>query len=38
VRDSDGKTPVEFGREDNPSTAALIEQFIAPIKSANLMV
>jgi ankyrin repeat protein len=33
-----GKTPADHAREyEHPATASLIEQFIAPIKSANLM-
>jgi hypothetical protein len=33
-----GKTPADFAREEGyPATASLIEKFIAPIKSANLM-
>jgi hypothetical protein len=34
-----GETPADLARDyEYPATASLIEQFIAPIKSANLIV
>jgi hypothetical protein len=38
AKDYYGKTPADIAREEFPATAAFIERFIAPIKSANLMV
>jgi ankyrin repeat protein len=39
AEDDEGKTPADYARENKHLvTAAFIEQFIAPIKSANLMV
>jgi ankyrin repeat protein len=38
-RDGDGKTPADIAREKGHETTALyIEQFYAPIKSANMMI
>jgi ankyrin repeat protein len=39
AKDINGKTPADVARQNiHPATAAFIEQFIAPIKSANLAV
>jgi ankyrin repeat protein len=39
TKNTDGKTPADFAHQKGHSTiAAFIEQFIAPTKSANLMV